>query len=88
MIVAFEEVDRILKSLVLDEKEKMTIYKLLAAILHLGNIEFISDESQAKVLESSGTHICTAAKLLNININDLEKSLLFHSIEVHGSVIM
>lgn len=88
MTLAFHKVDRILTNLRLDEKKKMMIYEFLASILHLCNVEFISVGSKAEVSESSRVHIFSAAQLLKINAEDLEHSLLFHSIEVHNSVIM
>lgn len=87
MIQAFEKIERTFNSLGIGKEEKSMIYAFLASILHLGNTEFTSVESQAKILESLRMHLHSAAKLLKIDTDDLEKSLLFHSIEVNGDEI-
>lgn len=84
---AFGEVDRIFDYMAVGENEKNIIYEFLAAILHLGNIQFRSVESQAQILDSSRKHIYSAANLLKVNAEDLEKSLLAHSIDVLGITI-
>lgn len=60
------------------------IYEFLASILHLGNTELTSVGSQVEIMESSRIHLNSAAKLLKIDSKDLEKTLLFHAIEVNG----
>lgn len=87
MTLAFQKNDQILNNLGLTQNEKTQIYKSLAAILHLGNTEFINVESNAKILESSRIHMENAAKLLRISSDDLENSLRLRSIEVHGNLI-
>lgn len=70
------------------ENERCLIYEKLAFILHLGNIEFESNEHEARIIESSKQHINIAAELIEISPKDLEEALLFRSIEVAGSTIM
>lgn len=87
MIQAFEKIEQTFNSLEIGKEEKSMIFAFLASILHLSNTEFTIVESQAKILESSRIHLHSAAKLLKIDTNNLEKSLLFHSIEVNGDEI-
>lgn len=88
MILAFEKVDTALNSLGLGKEAKSMIYEFLASILHLGNIELTSVGPQVEIMESSRIHLSSVAKLLKIDSKDLEKTLLFHTIEVNGDEIV
>lgn len=69
-----------------DEKSK--IYKVLAAILNLGNVDF--EEStistgEIQIVERTKIHLCYAAKLLQIDEKVLRTSLLTREIDIPGS---
>lgn len=81
----FTEVDQILINLGL-EKERFIIYKHLAGILHLSNIEF-ETEHETRITELSKKHVIIAAACINVFPDELEKAILMRTIEVCGSVI-
>lgn len=64
----------------------MRIYKILAAILHLGNVDFegSSMEEELKVSINTKNHFEYASQLLNVEPKLLERSLLMREIEVDG----
>lgn len=72
----FKRVDQVLTSLKLSEEERTIIYKYIAAILHLSNIEFESTDTGTNFSESTKEHVFIAAKLLNIKSENLEKVFL------------
>lgn len=87
-VSAFDRTDQILISLGMTEMERFTTYKMMSAILHLGNIDFEDTDSGVHVIESTKEHVTIASTLLNISSDDLEKSILCRSIQVPGSIIM
>lgn len=86
---SFQKVDQALNSLKLTEHNKVTIFKLLASIMHLGNVEFKDVvDYQAEIMELSAKHIDYAAKLLNITVDELKEALLYKKIKDGKSDIM
>lgn len=83
----FKKIDQILTSLEITTIEREIIYKFIATILHLGNIEFDDGDLGTIVKESTKIHISVAAQLLSLPSDELEKALLFRTIEVAGSTI-
>lgn len=86
----FALVNTIFERLKFLEHQKAAIYRCLAAIIHLGNVE-IQDEnltSEACVKESSNTHIETIAALMKLaSADELRDLLVFRSLDVCGSAI-
>lgn len=82
----FTKIDQILANL--EVTEKSFIYDNLAAILHLGNILFESNDNGAQIVESTKKHMTIAAELMKICSEELETAMLNRSIEVAGSQIM
>lgn len=80
----FKRVDQILTRLEITTSEKIIIYNFIAAILHLGNIDFCDTDFGSKVTEMTKIHVAIAARLLELSSDDLEKALLFRTIEVPG----
>lgn len=79
--------DKALERIGISHNERHRIYKILAAILHLGNVE-IEDEigsDKCKISEQSRKHLKCAAILLDIEQEVLEIVLLTRSIDVKGS---
>lgn len=68
--------------------ERFNIYKMMSAILHLGNIDFEGTDSGVQIGVSTKHHVTIGSKLLNTSSDDLERAILCRSIEVAGSVIM
>lgn len=87
-VLSFEQVDRTFDSLKFSESKKKTIYQLLAAILHLGEIKYKDGpDMQAQIVESSEQHILIAARLLNLSSDELKEALLFKVLSVGGTKI-
>uniref|UniRef100_A0A8C8S4Z2 Myosin VIIB n=1 Tax=Pelusios castaneus TaxID=367368 RepID=A0A8C8S4Z2_9SAUR len=78
-----------MKILMFSDSEHWDISKLLAAILHLGNIEFeatLSDNLDCSdVLDSS--HFSIATKQLEVDSGELQNSLTNHSIIIRGESV-
>lgn len=80
--------DSTLETLGITQEKRLFIYRLVAGILNLGNIEFINvDSNQCRVTDCSEETMRNAAELLSIETKDLEKSLTNRSIDVMGSYI-
>lgn len=87
-VLGFTQVDKTFDSLEFTESKKKTIYQCLAAILHLGEIEYIdSPDMQAHIVESTAQHFTTAAKLLNLSPDELKEALLYKVLSVAGTKI-
>lgn len=71
------------------EDKKNTIYKFLAAILHLGNLEFEVEglDEGTHIVKTTENHLEIAANLLNLEAHELKNHLLCHAIQVGGSEI-
>lgn len=82
-----QAVDNAFSDIGVSNDEKSKIYKVLAAILNLGNVDFEEDISTGKsqVVEITQIHLCYAAKLLEIDAKVLETSLLTREMEIPGS---
>ncbi|EMP42626.1 Myosin-VIIb [Chelonia mydas] len=78
-----------MKILMFSDSEHWDISKLLAAILHLGNVEFqaaVYDHLDCSdVLDSS--HFSVATKLLEVDSGELQNSLTNHSIIIRGESV-
>lgn len=86
----FATIDHVFSRLRFSGDEKNTIYRLLAAILHLSSTEiggkdFPDDE--AYIIESTAHHIEIAARLLNVSANDLKRILLHSSVKFSNTTI-
>lgn len=78
-----EAVDSALARAGINNEQRLQIYKILAAILHLGNIVFeekISTE-KCRISELTKKHFECSAHLLNIEPRLLEIALLTRTIE-------
>lgn len=85
--IRFEELDDNLASFGISSEERTQAYEILAAILHLGNTIIEEDPSDGKcrISHLSLGHFQQVARLLKIDQQKLETSLLTRSIEVIGS---
>lgn len=84
----FEKVDISLKSLGFDQETRTRVYKILATILHLGNIEFEDADSDSSKISSNSQASCDhAAYSLSLDRNELEKSLISRIIKIRESNI-
>ncbi|CAH9073810.1 unnamed protein product [Cuscuta europaea] len=74
----------------ISEKEQEAIFRVVAAILHLGNIEFARNgDTDSSVLkdEKSKFHLQTTSELLMCDVNVLEDVLLTRSLAIPEDVI-
>lgn len=83
----FTNVDQMLVNLGVSENDRNIVYKTLSAILHLGNIEFKSTDT-SEITDSTKKHVNIAANLLKILPEELEKAILFRTIDVARSIIL
>ena len=71
----------------LDEAQQEPIFRILGAVLHLGNIQFKTHEhtkgAEGSVV-SSTDELATSAGLLHINADGLAKALTFRHVFIRG----
>lgn len=86
--INFEEVDQTLITLGISERKKIDIYQKLSAILHLTNIEFTnSNDEGAEITDLTKKNLNIAANKLNVEIEELERAILFRQIEIQGTAM-
>jgi len=72
-----------LRHLGFSEAEEKGMFRLLAGLLHLGNLKFESnEEGKAKLATTSDIALQQTASLLQIDVNMLRQSVLCRSITV------
>eukprot|EP00794_Sanderia_malayensis_P003495 gene3495-3994_t len=84
----YQVVNAALKATKFSLDECNVIWKLLAAILHLGNIEFIPDEThheQARVKDKE--RLATISNLLATTQDELEKALCYRVVAARGEIV-
>lgn len=83
----FALVDNALVELGVSNEGRIKIYKILGAILHLGNVTFEKNSCQegCQITFSTRNHFIYAAQLLEIEQEILEEYLLKRKMEVRGS---
>lgn len=94
----FLECDRSMDQIGLSADDKMNIYLTVAAVLHIGNIEFEEDPDSSKggcrVSAGRGEQsLEMVAKMLGLDRGELEKALISRVMQAHragkmGTVIM
>lgn len=83
----FGAVDKALIEVGLTNEERIQIYKIVAAILHLGNVQFEENSLMegCRVADNTTDHLSYAAQLLGIEEKRIEMSLLTRKMEISGS---
>ena len=79
-----------MKVLNFSESQSETYWKIIASILHLGNIDFNYDPNNEDVIQisdSSTKEIHLIGQLLSVNENDLKKTLCHRVIAAGGEVM-
>ncbi|XP_053970179.1 myosin heavy chain 95F isoform X3 [Anastrepha ludens] len=84
----FQNLDRALGRLGLTEVNKLEIYSLVAAVLHLGNISFeeIPDDARGgcQVSETSEKSLTITSKLLGVDPSELRQALVSRVMQSKG----
>ena len=80
-------VDKAFKTLQFSSDAIESIWKMVAIILHLGNLEFSTDESDNASLKGNELAIQRIAKMLNVGENDLSDALTTRVIAAAGQVM-
>mmetsp|Transcript_11340 Transcript_11340/g.15837 ORF Transcript_11340/g.15837 Transcript_11340/m.15837 type:complete len:1488 (+) Transcript_11340:97-4560(+) len=87
----FTELVEAMELLGFTKEDQSKIFCTVAAVLHLGNIEFEDDEEKTsdacKITEDSDYSVKMAAHLLEISLEDLTRRLTKQSIKIRGKVI-
>lgn len=98
-VEAYEETMDCLKNVGLNEDDSKIIFQIVAAVLHLGNIEFeqrgeMKDSTHddgssenARVKEDSMSSLILACKLLGLNHEEVKEAILTKLISVGGKTI-
>ncbi|XP_018093573.1 unconventional myosin-Id-like isoform X1 [Xenopus laevis] len=81
----FKEVAEAMKVIGFKPDEIQTVYKILAAILHLGNLKFVVDEDTPLI--ENGKVVSIVADLLGTRSEQVEKALLFRTVATGRDVI-
>ncbi|KAK1397940.1 Myosin-6 like [Heracleum sosnowskyi] len=87
---AYERTKRAMDVVGISYEEQEAIFRVLAAILHLGNIEFVKGkEANSSVPKDNKSwfHLKTAADLLKCETKALEKSLCKHLLIIENETI-
>ncbi|XP_033230422.1 myosin heavy chain 95F isoform X2 [Belonocnema kinseyi] len=96
-VEGFAAMDQALSRLGLSDVEKMEIYTMVAAVLHLGNITFEDNPEDTKggsrIPPSSEKAVLMSAKLLSVDPEELRQSLVSKVMQtsrggIKGTVIM
>jgi myosin-1 len=79
----FNDVVVAMDSLNFDKDAQRSVWKILAAILHLGNVE-LKDKGKGQSEVSNKAELAKVAKVLAIDVEVLEKALCSHVIQTIG----
>ncbi|KAI4457701.1 myosin [Holotrichia oblita] len=93
----FKTLDSALSRMGISDADKMQIYAMVAAVLHLGNVEFEDDPEDTRggcrAKQSGESSLATASTLLGIDASELKQALTSRVMQssrggVKGTVIM
>jgi myosin heavy subunit len=88
---SFQETVTCLTSIGLSDDEQQSVFAIVAAILHLGNVQFEDDNEHggetAIVMESSKPSLCVACELLGLYVEKVTEAILTKVIVVNGKAI-
>ncbi|XP_074111473.1 dilute class unconventional myosin isoform X2 [Cotesia typhae] len=92
---AFQDTLSAMTRLGFESKQQEEVFKILAAILHLGNVEIIQDsraseggDSEACMIASGDRHLNTLAQLMGIDPSAMRKWLCYRKIVSMRDVIL
>ena len=86
---SFEETMTCLSQIGLTEDEKSDVLGIVAAVLHIGNIEFevVKNEDKAQMTESSAESLKIACSLLGLDETKVSEAMLTKLLSVGGKTI-
>lgn len=76
----FEVIDSTLTQFGLLEEQKIALYKVIAVIFHLGNVDFQDHSEGCQIIETGKKSLHNAANLLGIDTETLAESIMTRSI--------
>lgn len=86
---AFKETKECLTSIGLDEQDQKAVFGMVAAVLHLGNIQFVpNNQDIATIAEGSKESVKNACALLGLDEEKLMEAVLNKQIVVNGKSIL
>lgn len=79
----FRELQDSLKLMRIDKRTQQSVFKIISAILHLGNVEFVeNDKSYSDVTSESKPFVAEAAKHFGLSAEGLETRLISRTVKV------
>ncbi|KAL0583084.1 hypothetical protein ABG067_006938 [Albugo candida] len=85
----FEVTKHCMRTIGMDETKQKMIFELLAAVLHLGNVQFRSDNEATDLADANATKtLHLVAQLLGVGVQNLQHVLLSRQLFVGGKVII
>eukprot|EP00052_Salpingoeca_macrocollata_P017135 m.138842 g.138842 ORF g.138842 m.138842 type:complete len:1065 (-) comp20285_c0_seq3:49-3243(-) len=87
-LTRFNEMINTLESMKFEESDVESIFKIVAAILHLGNTAFEESDNDAARLTSDASVLKYVTDLLEVNADQLRNCLLTSSSEAAGETIV
>lgn len=86
--LSFTQIDECFSIFGLDITKRREVYKIIAAILHLGNISFEeSTDNTCEISKDSHTSCRNAAELLSLDTKDVQSMLINNSIDIKDTKI-
>lgn len=82
----FREVVASLNVLDFSKDDQETLWRTVGAILHLGNVEFLTNDGDKLQLKKSNA-VNQCAELLQVSVTDLERALCERVIAAHGEIM-
>lgn len=84
----FNVVQSALKTIGMDEEEQKKMFRILAAILHIGNLKFCEkSKTEEGIMVENPDVLKTVGELLEVDITELEKGLLKRTIFCGGEKV-
>lgn len=81
----FKVIQRAMDVIELTPDEQTEIFRIVASVLHLGNVGFTEEEGQACILKPES--VAAVSKLLQCNESELRAALTNRTIEARGDVV-
>lgn len=81
----FKEITNAMTVIDFNADEQKEIFDIVASVLHMGNIGFTEEDSQAKILKPES--VSAISKLLGCNEEELSTALINRTIDARGDVV-